>query len=179
MTTIQDLIDTDNLVLWHDYRNGTALDQSTNDPELTENDGTLTDTTWTGNSLTFPETTSVVTVADSDDIQLTAGCLMIFTYNRITGQSNTEALFAKLDQQTPAAAAYALTNAHRRRVLFKINLRELYHLSRLRLDEHAQWDIRRLSTEMVRLAQTKFPLALMLAAGKSGFAEVHRRESAG
>jgi len=75
----------------------------------------------------------------------------------------------------PPWAAYALTNAHRRRVLVKMNARELYHLSRLREDAHAQWDIRRLAARMVALARARMPLTLALAAGKDRFAA--RRES--
>lgn len=73
-----------------------------------------------------------------------------------------------------AAAAYALTNGHRRRVLFKANARELYHFARLRLDAHAQWDIRRLAAEMIRRARERMPLAMLLAAGKDGFAEARK-----
>ncbi|MBN1426560.1 FAD-dependent thymidylate synthase [Candidatus Fermentibacteria bacterium] len=43
----------------------------------------------------------------------------------------------------PAAGAYGLLNAHRRRVLLVINARAFHQMARLRLDHHAQWDIRR------------------------------------
>jgi flavin-dependent thymidylate synthase len=80
-----------------------------------------------------------------------------------------ELLFEKMKKQTPAAAAYALTNAHRRRVIFKANVRELCHFSRLRLDAHAQWDIRNLAEEMIAKARDRMPVAMMLAAGKDRF----------
>jgi thymidylate synthase ThyX len=67
------------------------------------------------------------------------------------------------------AAAYALTNAHRRRVLFTANARELYHLSRLREDEHAQWDIRAIASRAIEEARRVMPLTLLLAAGKDRF----------
>jgi flavin-dependent thymidylate synthase len=67
------------------------------------------------------------------------------------------------------AAEYALTNAHRRRVLLKINLRELYHFSRLRSDIHAQWEIRSVSDKMCRLAEEKIPVGSMLLCGKDSF----------
>ncbi len=70
---------------------------------------------------------------------------------------------------SPAVAAYALTNAHRRRVLFSCHLRELVHLSRLRMDEHAQWDIRALSTEMCRQVRVAMPLASAFLSGKDGW----------
>lgn len=70
-----------------------------------------------------------------------------------------------------AATQYALTNAHRRRVLFACSLRELYHFSRLRGDMSAQWEIRELSNEMCRIAEREMPAAAALLAGKDGFAE--------
>jgi len=69
----------------------------------------------------------------------------------------------------PAPAAYALTNAHRRRVLFSCHLRELVHVSRLRMDSHAQWDIRALATEMCRRAAEVMPAAGTFLAGKDGW----------
>lgn len=67
------------------------------------------------------------------------------------------------------AAEYALTNAHRRRVLFSCNLRELYHFSRLRGDASAQWEIRELSDGMCRLAARELPAAAALLGGKDVF----------
>ena len=67
------------------------------------------------------------------------------------------------------AAEYLLTNAHRRRVLVTCNLRELYHIARLRMDQHAQWDIRQLTRDMVSLAQKVAPVSTRLATGKDNF----------
>jgi flavin-dependent thymidylate synthase len=86
------------------------------------------------------------------------------------------ALHAEIAGRAPAAAVYALTNAHRRRVLFQANVRELYQLARLRLDPHAQWDIRHLAEEMIAQARERLPLLLMLAAGREDF-ERARREA--
>lgn len=69
----------------------------------------------------------------------------------------------------PAAAAYALTNAHRRRVVFQGNGRELYHVSRLREDLHAQWDIREIAGRMLEQARAKAPVLLTMAVGKHNF----------
>lgn len=69
-------------------------------------------------------------------------------------------------------ATYVLTNAHRRRVLVNINVRELYAMSRLRMDEHAQWEIRDVVSNMVRLAKKNMPITMSLACGKSQFDEV-------
>jgi flavin-dependent thymidylate synthase len=81
----------------------------------------------------------------------------------------TEALYRKIKKASPHAAAYVLTNAHRRRVLFGVNARELYHVSRLREDSHAQWDIRNITGQMTKLAEEAMPLAMMLIGSKEVF----------
>ena len=85
----------------------------------------------------------------------------------------TNAAYEKIAAQTPLAAPYVLTNAHKRRVLFSSNARELYHVSRLREDPHAQWDIRDKSTQMIRLAKKVMPATMQLAVGKHLFEETH------
>lgn len=82
----------------------------------------------------------------------------------------TNRAYALIKEKAPGAAPYVLTNAHRKRVLMKLNVRELYHLARLRADRHAQWDIRELSARMLKQAREVMPLSLMLACGKDGFA---------
>jgi flavin-dependent thymidylate synthase len=88
-----------------------------------------------------------------------------------------EALYERALESIPStrAAAYALTNAHRRRVLVTANLRELYHLIRLREDHHAQWDIRALAGEIRRAAEQEMPLGCLLLCGKDGYAERFER----
>ncbi len=83
--------------------------------------------------------------------------------------ARTEAVYYRIKKVVPAAAAYILTNAHRRRVGMKINARELYHIARLRADQHAQWDIRNIADRMMALGREVMPLTLMLAAGKDNF----------
>jgi flavin-dependent thymidylate synthase len=73
------------------------------------------------------------------------------------------------------AAAYILLNAHRRRILWGLNAREIYHVARLRLDSHAQWDIRRISERVLRLSSSRFPSLFLMACGKDAFEE-RRRE---
>ena len=85
--------------------------------------------------------------------------------------SAAQRLAGEIASNQPEAAAYSLTNAHRRRVLVGMNLRELYHFSRLRSDRHAQWEIRELSEEMCKLAQSKVPAGAALLAGKDSFKE--------
>jgi thymidylate synthase ThyX len=87
----------------------------------------------------------------------------------------TEKTYERIKGLSPLAAGYILTNAHRRRVSMKINVRELYHIARLRADSHAQWDIRKTAAEMVKLGKKSMPLALMLATGKDGFASLYNR----
>ena len=86
----------------------------------------------------------------------------------------SEELAARIAETAPAAAPYALVNGHRRRALVSLNARELYHISRLREDEHAQWDIRMLSGEMVRQAREVMPLTMLLTGGKDVYVERYR-----
>jgi flavin-dependent thymidylate synthase len=81
----------------------------------------------------------------------------------------TEALYRRLKDAESPAAPYILTNAHRKRIALKVNARELYHISRLREDRHAQWDIRETAEAMVRLAKGVMPLTFMMAGGKDAF----------
>lgn len=87
----------------------------------------------------------------------------------------TNDVYHLLKPKNPAAAAYVLTNAHRKRVLMKLNAREMYHVARLRADAHAQWDIRVLSEKMLRQARRVMPQTLMMACGKDGFAALHKK----
>ena len=87
----------------------------------------------------------------------------------------TNAAFNEIAERAPLAAPYVLTNAHRRRVLFASNARELYHISRLREDPHAQWDVREISAAMLRLAKQVMPATLQFAVGKHLVEETHER----
>lgn len=86
---------------------------------------------------------------------------------------DTNDAFLRLQREAPFAAPYILTNAHRRRVLLKVNARELYHIARLRADHHAQWDIRHLAQEMIAHAREVMPITLMLACGRDAFPELY------
>ena len=68
-------------------------------------------------------------------------------------------------------AEYVLTQAHRRRVLVKLNAREAYAFSRLREDKHAQWEIREIAQQVMALARRVMPLTMALACGKDAFEE--------
>ncbi len=91
-------------------------------------------------------------------------------FNKIVNITNKA--FAKIAGQNPLAAQYVLTNAHRRRVLIKTNARELYHISRLREDKHAQWDIQQISAKMTELAKEVMPYAMMFIGGKDSYPEI-------
>jgi len=81
----------------------------------------------------------------------------------------TNDAYFRLKNHVGPAADYILTNAHRRRVLLKVNARELYHISRLREDATAQWDIRELSAKMSALAKKTMPLTCLLLGGKDSY----------
>jgi len=89
--------------------------------------------------------------------------------------SRASELGRRIGELCPDAAPYALLNAHRRRVLMTLNARELYHVSRLREDGHAQWDIRRISAEMSRLGRDKMPLIGLLLGGKDQYPGIYER----
>lgn len=76
-------------------------------------------------------------------------------------------LFKSIKEGSGAdVGAYFLTNAHEREVVFKTNLRELYHFVRLRSDAHAQEEIRSISDRIVRTMKEHFPVVTALLCGK-------------
>lgn len=87
----------------------------------------------------------------------------------------SETLYYKIAQTMPEVAPYVLTNAHRRRVLMTINLRELYHFVRLRDDAHAQWDIRNIASQMKEQAEKVMPLSTFLLSGKDTFPQIYEK----
>ncbi len=91
MGLIQTLIDEGALVLYHDYRAGHMLDLSGNG-----NDGVPTDVVWQGEGVGFPLGTSVITVADSPELQFTDGSLVILV-NQLRHGNGTERILSKRD----------------------------------------------------------------------------------
>jgi len=87
----------------------------------------------------------------------------------------TDRLYSKIEKALPGVGSYILTNAHRRRVLMKVNLRELYHVSRLREDPTAQWDIRDITHKMSVLAHNALPVTTSLLGGKSEYPEIYKK----
>lgn len=54
-------------------------------------------------------------------------------------------------------ARYLLPNATQTRIVVTMNFRELRHVFRLRISRHAQWEIRAVAAEMLRLAYQVAP----------------------
>lgn len=75
----------------------------------------------------------------------------------------------QLSTVSPDLARYASLNGDPVWVIVKMNLRELYHLIRLRCDEHAQWEIRDLAAEMANQLRSAAPMATAFLCGKSEF----------
>lgn len=84
-------------------------------------------------------------------------------------------LAAELASKFGGLGAYLLTNANVRRVLIHVNARELYHVARLRCDVHAQWEIRMLADQMLRIARREWPNLMALAVGAHEFEETYRK----
>ncbi len=104
------------------------------------------------------------------------------TVPRTISEAGGEVLFTEAAEKAASAARglgrrgrYLLTNAHRRQIRLSINGRELNHFSRLREDEHAQWDIRETASEMIRLVREKAPLTMKMTCGKSDWENVSGR----
>ena len=87
----------------------------------------------------------------------------------------TSEIYTAFKKNMDRGAEYILTNAHRKRVLLEVNARELYHISRLREDPTAQWDIRTITEKMCRLAKKKMPLSFMLLGSKDAYPQIYQR----
>jgi flavin-dependent thymidylate synthase len=87
----------------------------------------------------------------------------------------TNDVYFLLKEMVDQAADYVLTNAHRRRILLKMNARELYHISRLREDATSQWEIRKIAKRMSELASEVMPLTFLLLGGKDVYPECFKR----
>ncbi len=93
-------------------------------------------------------------------------------FRRIVEETNK--VYDQIKKESPIAAPYILTNAHRKRVLIRVNARELYHISRLREDAHAQWDIQNLSRAMTDEAKKAMPRTFELIGGKDRYIEIYQ-----
>ena len=66
--------------------------------------------------------------------------------------------FRRVGDEFPLVAEYLVTHAHLRRVLSRMNLRECYHLFKLRTGPQAHFTIRRVMQQAMDLAVEKHPL---------------------
>ncbi len=78
-------------------------------------------------------------------------------------------LFAEMEKMKSGLGNYVMTNSDKIKVLFKANLREIYHFVRLRSDKHAQWEIREVSQKIEKIVKKIAPFASSKLAGKSDF----------
>lgn len=90
--TIQDLIDEHALVGYWDFRSGTLIDWSGNN-----NIGVGTNISWSKGGVSFPVNTSVITVADSAELQLTEGTLVVYSADGFLNQNTANRLIFKRD----------------------------------------------------------------------------------
>ena len=66
--------------------------------------------------------------------------------------------FHRVAVASPDVASYLVTHAHLRRVLSKLNLRECYHLFKLRTSPQAHFTLRRVMQQALDLARERHPL---------------------
>lgn len=80
-----------------------------------------------------------------------------------------EELYSEAKDKFGPSSDYILSNAHRKNIVLKCNLRELVHIFRLRLDEHAQWDIRDIAAKMLAEVKPKIRFIENILTGKDSF----------
>ena len=102
----------------------------------------------------LPQTLTVIHGARTPSLISEAGLEGLFA--DATGAA--EGVFHKIhDAVSPAVAQYMVTHAHNRRVISKLNLRECYHLFKLRTSPMAHESIREPMREAMRLVKEKHP----------------------
>ena len=92
-----------------------------------------------------------------------AGCLAPYR----EGMAVLEDAFARLGGDE--RASIVLGNGHNRRTLLHLNARELIELSRLRMDKHAQWDVRDRAAAIMALIETVHPNVAWACGGRDAF----------
>lgn len=83
----------------------------------------------------------------------------------------TNSLFKLMGDLYP----YIVTNSHIRKCYLKINLREMYHFCRMRMDSHAQWEIKDIVKLMAEQATEVCPIGMSLCCGKDKFEETYKK----
>jgi len=92
-----------------------------------------------------------------------AGCLDLYR----EGMAVLEDAFERLGGDE--RASIILGNGHNRRTLLHLDARELIELSRLRVDKHAQWDVRDRAATIVALVDTVHPGIAWACGGRDAF----------
>jgi len=80
-----------------------------------------------------------------------------------------EELYYEAKEKFGYSSNYILTNSHRKNIVLQLNFRELTHITRLRSDKHAQWDIRIISDKMIEEIKNLNPLFSKILCGKDKF----------
>jgi len=89
----------------------------------------------------------------------------------------TAELYNDMEKHKKLLGNYILTNAHSVNVIFKANLRELYHFSRLRADSHAQWEIMDVANRISEKIKQILPNAGKYLMGKDEFISIKDKET--
>ena len=71
-----------------------------------------------------------------------------------------EDAFHQISKEFPRQGEYLVTHAHKRRVLSQMNLRECYHLFKLRTQPTAHFTIQEIARNSLDLIREKHPLLL-------------------
>lgn len=83
-------------------------------------------------------------------------------------------IYYLIEDYCPKIRDYFLLNCNSRRVYCKFDLKSLYNFFRLRSDEHAQWEIRHLSSEIQNKLHKYNYFSLGLACGKDKFSDTKK-----
>jgi thymidylate synthase ThyX len=83
-----------------------------------------------------------------------AGCASQY----IAAMQQAASTFEIIAAEMPAVASYVVPNGYNRRVLFELNLRELFHFIRIRCNPNAHFSIRRVGRAMIEKIQPVHPM---------------------
>jgi thymidylate synthase ThyX len=83
-----------------------------------------------------------------------AGCLAAYQ----GAMRKAASLYAEMARWNPDAAAYIIPNGFNRRVMFTLNLREAFHLCRLRAAHNAHFSIRRVALQIAETINEIYPI---------------------
>ena len=117
----------------------------------------------------------MATIIDSEYVPA-VGCIVPDSIDAVGGKEifltaieEADAFYYDTYKQYPGLNEYILTNSHIKNVILKCNFRELVHISRLRSDAHAQWEIREISDKMCETVGKNLPMLKKFLSGKDKF----------